>query len=141
MRQNESFTIRLKAILSRLDEIQENYTSDEDNALSDLDEIKEELEDEIKEIAHKTFNQIFSTGFCRIDFLYDGKKLYVNEINPIPNCFCHHLWIENNISYKELLNILIKDAIKTKNIHDNMTTTIDSTILKDLKTKDIKEMI
>ncbi len=103
--------------------------------------IKEELEDEIKEIAHKTFNQIFSTGFCRIDFLYDGKKLYVNEINPIPNCFCHHLWIENNISYKELLNILIKDAIKTKNIHDNMTTTIDSTILKDLKTKDIKEMI
>lgn len=40
MRQNESFTIRLKAILSRLDEIQENYASDEDNALSDLNEIK-----------------------------------------------------------------------------------------------------
>ena len=42
MRQNESFTIRLKAILSRLDEIQENYSSDEDNALYDLDEIKDD---------------------------------------------------------------------------------------------------
>ena len=45
MRQNESFTIRLKALLSRLDDMQGNYSSDEDKALSDLDEIKEELEE------------------------------------------------------------------------------------------------
>lgn len=44
MRQSESFTLRLKALLSRLDEMQENYSSDEDKALSDLDEIKEKLE-------------------------------------------------------------------------------------------------
>lgn len=45
MRQNESVTIRLKALLSRLDDMQGNYSSDEDKALSDLDEIKEELEE------------------------------------------------------------------------------------------------
>ena len=45
MRQNESFTIRLNALLSRLDDMQGNYSSDEDKALSDLDEIKEELEE------------------------------------------------------------------------------------------------
>ena len=43
MRQNESFSIRLKALLSRLDDMQGNYSSDEDKALSDLDEIKRNL--------------------------------------------------------------------------------------------------
>lgn len=52
MRQNESFTLRLKALLSRLDEMQENYSSDEDKALSDLDEIKEELEEINEHLFH-----------------------------------------------------------------------------------------
>lgn len=52
MRQNESFTLRLKALLSRLDEMQENYSSDEDKALSDLDEIKEELEEINEQLFH-----------------------------------------------------------------------------------------
>lgn len=52
MRQNESFTIRLKALLSRLDDMQGNYSSDEDKALSDLDEIKEELEEVNEQLFH-----------------------------------------------------------------------------------------
>lgn len=52
MRQNESFTIRLKALLSRLDDMQGNYSSDEDKALSDLDEIKEELEEINEPLLH-----------------------------------------------------------------------------------------
>lgn len=52
MRQNESFTIRLKALLSRLDDMQGNYSSDEDKALSDLDEIKEELEEINEQLFH-----------------------------------------------------------------------------------------
>ena len=52
MRQNESFSIRLKALLSRLDDMQGNYSSDEDKALSDLDEIKEELEEINEQLFH-----------------------------------------------------------------------------------------
>ena len=52
MRQNESFTIRLNALLSRLDDMQGNYSSDEDKALSDLDEIKEELEEINEQLFH-----------------------------------------------------------------------------------------
>lgn len=52
MRQNESFTIRLKAMISRLNELQESCTSDEGNALSDLDAIKEELEEISEHLFH-----------------------------------------------------------------------------------------
>ncbi len=52
MRQNESFTIRLKALLSRLDDMQGNYSSDEDKALSSSDEIKEELEEINEQLFH-----------------------------------------------------------------------------------------
>lgn len=103
-------------------------------------DLDSKLKEEIIDISKKTFNLIFNTGFCRIDFLYDGKKLYVNEINPIPNCFAHHLWEDANISYKELLNIMIKDSIKEKNIKDSMTLTIDSSVLKELTTNDIRSM-
>lgn len=62
MRQNESFSIRLKALLSRLDDMQGNYSSDEDKALSDLDEIKEELEEINEQLFHFE------------DYLYTGDK-------------------------------------------------------------------
>jgi len=81
-------------------------------------------------------------GTARIDFLYDNKnkKLYVNEINTIPSCFTHHLWESRNISYKELLNIMIEDAIKTVVKKEGMTLTLDSDILKDLTNTNIKDM-
>ena len=102
--------------------------------------ISSKLKEEIISVAKKTFSSIFDTGFCRIDFIYDGKKLYVNEVNSIPNCFSHHLWEENNISYKELFNIMIKDCITRKNVKDNMILTIDSSILKELNTNDVRKM-
>lgn len=52
MRQSESFTISLKAILSRLDELQENYLSDEDKALYELDEMKKELGEIYEHLFH-----------------------------------------------------------------------------------------
>ena len=85
MRQNESFTIRLKAILSRLDEIQENYASDEDNALSDLDEIKEELEEINEHLFHH---------------LYTGDKdpnYFVKKVEE-----CHHARELSNHAEKRL---------------------------------------
>lgn len=39
-------------MLSRLDDMQGNYSSDEDKALSDLDEIKEELEEINEQLFH-----------------------------------------------------------------------------------------
>ena len=103
--------------------------------------IDEKMNDEIIELAKKTINFLNNTGLSTIDFLYDKnkKKLYIDEINSIPTCYSHHLWEEANISYKELFTIMINDAIKNFNKDNEMITTMDMSILKDLKNSDIKE--
>ena len=97
---------------------------------------------EIETISLTAFKMLNMKGTARIDFLYDSKnkKLYVNEINTIPSCFTHHLWESRNISYRELLNIMIEDAIKSVSKKEGMTLTLDSEILKELNNENIKEM-
>ena len=103
--------------------------------------IEEKLEEEIIELSKKTINFLNNTGLSTIDFLYDKnkKKLYIDEINSIPTCCSHHLWEEANISYKELFTIMIKDAIKNFNKDNEMITTMDMSVLKNLKNSDIRE--
>lgn len=104
--------------------------------------ISEKLKTEIETISLTAFKMLNMKATARIDFLYDNKnkKLYVNEINTIPSCFTHHLWESRNISYRELLNIMIEDAIKSVTKKEGMTLTLDSEILKELNNKNIKEM-
>lgn len=103
--------------------------------------IPEKVQDEIQTLAKKTTNLLNNTGLSRIDFLYDKNKnkLYIDEINSIPSGLSHHLWEEVNISYKELLNIMIDDAIKNVDKDSKMITTMDMDILKGLNNNDIKE--
>lgn len=103
--------------------------------------ISEKMNDEIVDLAKKTINFLNNTGLSTIDFLYDKekKKLYIDEINSIPTCFSHHLWEEANISYKELFTIMINDAIKNFNKDNEMITTMDMSVLKNLKNSDIRE--
>ena len=103
--------------------------------------ISEKMRDEIIDLAKKTINFLNNTGLSTIDFLYDKnkKKLYIAEINSIPTCFSHHLWEEANISYKELFTIMINDAIKNFNKDNEMITTMDMSVLKNLKNSDIRE--
>lgn len=103
--------------------------------------LSEKMNDEIISLSKKTINFLNNTGLSTIDFLYDKnkKKLYIDEINSIPTCFSHHLWEEANISYKELFTIMINDAIKNFNKDNEMITTMDMSVLKNLKNSDIRE--
>ena len=118
----------------------ENYTNG--NIVRSVPaKISEKMAEEIIDLAKKTINFLNNTGLSRIDFLYDSKKkkLYIDEINSIPSCFSHHLWEDANISYKELFNIMINDTIKNINRDSEMITTMDMSVLKNLKNIDIKE--
>ena len=77
-----------------------------------------------------------------MDFLYDtkSKKIYVDEINTIPNFFSHHLWEGQNVSYREILNYILNDTVKEIHKQEDMTLTLETGILKDMLTKDIEEM-
>ena len=103
-------------------------------------EISEKMSDEIISLAKKTINLLNNTGLSTVDFLYDKKKkkLYIDEINSIPTCFSHHLWEEANISYKELLTIMINDTIKNIDKDKDMVKNMDMSVLQGLKNSDIR---
>lgn len=104
--------------------------------------ISEKLREEIELTSLAVFKMLNMRGTARIDFLYDSKnkKLYVDEVNSIPWCFSHHLWEERNISYKELLSIMLEDAIAMEVKHQSMVNTIDNDVIKGLTNNKIKGM-
>ncbi len=103
--------------------------------------LNEKMNDEILSQSKKITNFLNNTGLSRIDFLYDinKKSLYIDEINSIPSGLSHHLWEEANISYKELLNIMIEDTIKNFNKESDKITNMDMDVLKQFDNKAIKE--
>ena len=48
---------------------------------------------------------------ARIDFLSDGESVYVNEINTIPGSLARYLWVDPPLSFADLLDALIEEAI------------------------------
>ncbi len=104
--------------------------------------ISNKLKKDIELYSLAIFKILNMRGTARIEFLYDKKndKIYVNEINSIPFCFAHHLWESRHISYKELLNILLKDAIDNEVKLQNMTLVMDNDIISKMTNRTIKEM-
>ena len=104
--------------------------------------ISKKLEEEIKDISLRSFKILNNTGVARFDFFYDNKtkKIYVDEINTIPNFLTHHMWGDLNINYKTLMDLLIEDAISKVKRRDNMNLTIDSDILKKITSRNIKDL-
>ena len=104
--------------------------------------ISEKLRKEIELTALAVFKILNMRGTARIDFLYDNKNkvLYVDEVNSIPWCYSHHLWEARNISYKEMLNIILEDAIAQEVKNQSMTIVIESNVINKINTKKIEEM-
>ena len=105
-------------------------------------DINKSLKAEIEETATSAYKVLACGGVVRVDFLYDTKhkKLYVSEVNNIPNFLCHHLFLERNIDYRELLNIMIKDAISKAALKENNNPTLDSNCFSKIRNQDIGEL-
>ena len=79
--------------------------------------ISDEKQDEIREMALKTFQILECEGLSRVDiFLQENGELVVNEINTIPGftsiSMYPMLWKESGIEYAELIDELIVLAFK-----------------------------
>ena len=105
-------------------------------------DISKTLTEEIEKTSKKTYKVLALSGVARIDYVYDNKKkkLYVNEVNTIPNFFSHHLFDDKNINYRELLGIIIKEAIDKIHKENDMVKDIEDNLFNKVTTKDIKEM-
>ena len=104
--------------------------------------ISKSLAEEIEKTSKKAYKALALSGTARIDYIYDQKekKLYINEINTIPKFFSHHLFDDKNIDYRELLGIMIKEAIDKVNKKDTMIKTINDKMFKNVTSKDIRNM-
>ena len=92
--------------------------------------ISKTLENNVKNMAIKAFNAFNCSGVVRIDFLYSKaeKKLYLNELNTVPGSLAFYLF-KDKFSFKELLNELIKIAMKKQSEEEKLCATFNSNAL------------
>ncbi len=85
----------------------------------------------VQNLAKEVFLKFECAGIARVDFLYDkeSKKLYVNEINPLPGTLYHHLWEKSGIHLPHLLKKLIALALEKNKKKKEFTSTFASNIL------------
>lgn len=104
--------------------------------------ISKSLTEEIEKTSKKVYQVLALTGVARIDYIYDNKKkkLYINEVNTVPNFLSHHLFEDKNIDYRELLCIMIKEAIDKIHKRENMVKSHDDEMFKKTTSKDVREM-
>jgi D-alanine-D-alanine ligase len=90
-----------------------------------------ERREEIRQMAVRAFQTLGCSGVARIDFMIDADtdKLYLNEINTIPGSLAFYLWEPVGISYSELLDRLIKLALKRARAQESLTFSFDTNIL------------
>lgn len=103
-----------------------------------------EKREEIRQMAVKTFQVLNCNGVSRIDFMIDRDtdQVYVNEINPIPGSLAFYLWEALGKPYAELLDDMIKLALKREREEKSLMTSFDSNILQNANlsgTKGIKK--
>jgi D-alanine-D-alanine ligase len=86
-------------------------------------DIDTEVEMKIKNYAKDSFKAVDCCGDARIDFLYDGNNIYVNEINTIPGSIAFYLWEGMGISFKDLVSKIIEFAeIQQEQIKENIVS-------------------
>jgi D-alanine-D-alanine ligase len=94
-------------------------------------EISDEMRTEIREMAVRAFKALRCNGVARIDFMIDADNdsIYFNEINTIPGSLAFYLWEPLGVPYRELLNRMIKLALKRVRTEQAITFSFDTNIL------------
>ncbi len=94
--------------------------------------IEKDIEEDIRNMAIKTFRSLNSSGVARIDFLIDTKEkvAYVNEINSIPGSLSFYLWEKTSKPYTELLEDMISLGIVDYKNKKAKTSTFSTNILE-----------
>ena len=89
------------------------YTDDAGSKLEIPANIDEETEQQIKELAIRTYKALDCAGFARVDFFLEKEtgEIYVNEINTIPGFTKHSmfpsLWKEAGLDFGPLVEKII----------------------------------
>ena len=85
----------------------------------------------IRSMAVKAFQTLGGNGVARIDFMIDttDNTVYLNEINTIPGSLAFYLWKPLGISYTELLDRMIRLALKRAREESEIVYSFDTNVL------------
>ena len=94
-------------------------------------DITEEQRSYIRSLAVKAFQAIGGNGVARIDFMIDtnDNTVYLNEINTIPGSLSFYLWEPIGIPYTQLLDRMIKLALKRARDEAEIVYSFDTNVL------------
>lgn len=83
-------------------------------AESQVSEIPAQLPDEVAKRMRVAAEDVADltrlTGNARLDFLWDGSELFINELNPIPGALALRLWAETGVDRAQLLADMLTEA-------------------------------
>ena len=95
------------------------------------------MEQNIKDICTKAYYALDMKGVVRIDCILDvtTNNIYINEINTIPGSFAFYLFDKAGISFPKLIDIVIKQAILSKQANEQYLKVFSSSVLSRKGTK------
>lgn len=90
------------------------------------------LYEKAESVALAAYKAVGCNGIARVDILIDSKKrkVYINEINPLPGSLYAHNWRAKGVSSVELVEALIYFAKKRHEMAQKLTTTFSTNFLK-----------
>ncbi len=93
-------------------------------------DLPKDMTDRIQYLAGETFRVLGCHGVSRIDFIIDDdtKEIYVNEINTIPGSLSSYLWEATGLKFDQLMDRLVKLALKRKREQGQKTVSYDQNI-------------
>jgi D-alanine-D-alanine ligase len=93
-------------------------------------ELPDDVTKQIQHLAGETFRVLSCHGVSRVDVMIDrtDSKIYVNEINTIPGSLSFYLWEATGIRFDQLMDELVKLALRRKREEGMKTVSYDQNI-------------
>ena len=93
--------------------------------------LDKDIEEMVYKYSKESFRALNLSGVTRFDFLVDkvNKQVYVNEPNTIPGCLAFFFFTPKGKKYPDLLDELIKGAIKDYKDSKKKVTSFESNVL------------
>lgn len=93
-------------------------------------DLPEAMSERIRFLAGETFRVLSCHGVSRVDVIVDADNdnIYVNEINTIPGSLSFYLWEASGIPFAELMDRLVRLALKRSREISKKTVSYDQNI-------------
>ena len=94
--------------------------------------IEDSLRDHIQQLSCEIFRMLDCKGVVRIDYMFDKatEQVYITEINTIPGSLAFYLWENAGVKYAELIDRMVKAALRAHEDRNMRNYAFTSDILK-----------